>query len=230
MFNFHSHITYGTEPAGAAGLAAGLAAGWEARLCSPHGVPGVTWPCDAGGGFTAAQARATASKPGLSSPSFQFCVEVIIVMCCLCFRVSNSFKDFPPCRVANSRKLELGGSFGILGAAMEFASQRQFAESVEFGRNVLRVRVQGPRKGRGPSVRLPPSGPLPSEPGGRAARRRTEFSSGFRYGVSCSCPTHEHVDFCLLVTTATFTRTRAPPRSAGRFRRAWTPAFRTFTP
>lgn len=121
------------------------------------------------------------------------------------------------------------GASGILGAAMEFASQRQFAESVEFGRNVLRVRVQGPRKGRGPSVRLPPSGPLPSQPGGRAARRRTEFSSGFRYGVSCSCPTHEHVDFCLLVTTATFTRTRAPPRSAGRFRRAWTPAFRTFT-
>lgn len=75
-----------------------------------------------------------------------------------------------------------------------------------------------------PAGRFRPS--LEGEPPGGG----TEFSSGFRYGVSCSCPTHEHVDFCLLVTTATFTRTRALPRSAGRFRRAWTPAFRTFTP
>lgn len=153
-------------------------------------------------------------------------------MCCLCFRVSNSFKDFPPCRVANSRKLELGGSFGNPGGSDGICIPETVCQICRVRQECVACPCAGPsqRPSQGPSVRLPPSGPLPSQPGGRAARRRTEFSSGFRYGVSCSCPTHEHVDFCLLVTTATFTRTRAPPRSAGRFRRAWTPAFRTFTP
>lgn len=149
MFNFHSHITYGTDPAGAAGLAAGLAAGWEARLCSPHGVPGVTWPCDAGGGFTAAQARATASKPGLSSPSFQFCVQVIIVMCCLCFRVSNSFKDFPPCRVANSRKLELGGSFGNPGGSDGICIPETVCRICRVRQECVACPCAGPSQGQG---------------------------------------------------------------------------------